>query len=383
MAASAVIASCCSVVDPRNLIKDILGLSSLPSYQTRIENIEAYPWTISNKYYTADVELCYPPRKTLGNEEFADSVQAVVIAFENKQGSFDEVKTWLPFVEAWNPEVRILACHQFQDQGISRHDILLWCIDNEFELVELNTEREEDDDDEEYDICGLKRIISALHAHTWPNLVMKDRPGLGPLDLLSFGGSPLSHRAPLPDNSEEAEEIPACGEKAETETQERANKTDDADPEEVVTSKNKNLEKNKPESNLHDSEQNEHDNDTSEKMEKADCEPMEKVKPDDSSASNVSQGARKKEKQASHTEMIDDLLGDDERRLYEALGSEDPGDTSFEQMFSQFLKMKETAETLPPDEKKAYAEKVTIAFWKAVGGADEEIEGLSSDSDDS
>ena len=27
--------------------------------------------------------------------------------------------------------------------------------------------------DDEYDVDGIKRIIQVLHAHTWPNLVMK------------------------------------------------------------------------------------------------------------------------------------------------------------------------------------------------------------------
>jgi hypothetical protein len=43
--------------------------------------------------------------------------------------------------------------------------------------------------------------------------------------------------------------------------------------------------------------------------------------------------------------------------------------------------MKLRAETLPPDERKQYAERVTLAFWKAIGGDEDETRSLSDDDD--
>jgi len=47
-----------------------------------------------------------------------------------------------------------------------------WCLRNKFELVELQEagDPEFDTDGNKY---GIERIIEALHAHTWPNIVLK------------------------------------------------------------------------------------------------------------------------------------------------------------------------------------------------------------------
>jgi hypothetical protein len=54
---------------------------------------------------------------------------------------------------------------------------LEWCIAHGFELVELSPEEpEEEDEDLEDDFpesLGMKRVIEALKAHLWPNLVLK------------------------------------------------------------------------------------------------------------------------------------------------------------------------------------------------------------------
>lgn len=55
------------------------------------------------------------------------------------------------------------------------------------------------------------------------------------------------------------------------------------------------------------------------------------------------------------------------------------GDSDFERLFSNFEHMKRTAASLPPEHRRDYAEKVAISFWKAIGGPDEELDGLDSD----
>ena len=51
---------------------------------------------------------------------------------------------------------------------------------------------------------------------------------------------------------------------------------------------------------------------------------------------------------------------------------------SFEELFQHMCSMKSQASALEGAERKAFAEKVTMAFWKAIEGDEAEIEGLSS-----
>jgi len=51
---------------------------------------------------------------------------------------------------------------------------------------------------------------------------------------------------------------------------------------------------------------------------------------------------------------------------------------SFEELFQRMCSMKSQANALEGAQRKAYAEKITMAFWQAIEGDEEEIEGLSS-----
>lgn len=50
--------------------------------------------------------------------------------------------------------------------------MLNWCLHNKFELVELD-QTGDSESDTEGNKYGIERIIEALHAHTWPNMVLK------------------------------------------------------------------------------------------------------------------------------------------------------------------------------------------------------------------
>ncbi|ODM91807.1 Alpha- and gamma-adaptin-binding protein p34 [Orchesella cincta] len=54
---------------------------------------------------------------------------------------------------------------------------------------------------------------------------------------------------------------------------------------------------------------------------------------------------------------------------------------TFEGLFQNLNQMKLKAQSLSPDQRRVYAEKMAIAFWKSIGGNDSELEGLSSDED--
>lgn len=66
-------------------LSEIKNTNSLDNGINRVENIWQYDWHIDTKYYTADIQLCSTPDRTIGNEEFAELVQAVIIYFNPNQ----------------------------------------------------------------------------------------------------------------------------------------------------------------------------------------------------------------------------------------------------------------------------------------------------------
>lgn len=67
--------------------------------------------------------------------------------------------------------------------------------------------------------------------------------------------------------------------------------------------------------------------------------------------------------------------------LLEGHNGESGEDANFEDLFAQFATIRDKSANLNPEERKAYAEKVAIAFWKSMGGSDDEIDGLDDLSD--
>ena len=65
----------------------MLGGAALPSATPVLEQIEAYPWHIDTKYYTADIQICTTATRTIGNEEFAENVQGFVLHFDASEVS--------------------------------------------------------------------------------------------------------------------------------------------------------------------------------------------------------------------------------------------------------------------------------------------------------
>jgi len=48
-----------------------------------LDGIKEYPWFIETKYYEAAIRVCSLEKKTIADQEFADSVEAVVIHFDS------------------------------------------------------------------------------------------------------------------------------------------------------------------------------------------------------------------------------------------------------------------------------------------------------------
>nr|KAF6482812.1 alpha and gamma adaptin binding protein [Rousettus aegyptiacus] len=186
----ALITSCSSTFTGDRLVQHILGTEDLIVEATSTDAVRFYPWTIDNKYYSADINLCVVPNKFLITAEIAESVQAFVVYFDSTQKSgLDSVSAWLPLVEGWLPEVMILVCDRVSENGVNRQKAQEWCIKHGFELVELSPEELPEDDDDFPESTGVKRIVQALNANVWSNVVMKNDRNQGFSLLSSLAGA--------------------------------------------------------------------------------------------------------------------------------------------------------------------------------------------------
>ncbi|XP_006831569.1 PREDICTED: alpha- and gamma-adaptin-binding protein p34 isoform X1 [Chrysochloris asiatica] len=310
MAASvpcALVTSCSSTFTGDRLVQHILGTEDLIAEVTSNDAVRFYPWTIDNKYYSADINLCVVPNKFLVTPEVAESVQAFVVYFDSSQKSgLDSVSSWLPLAEAWLPEVMLLVCERVCENGVNRQKAQEWCIKHGFELVELSPEELPEEDDDFPESTGVKRIVQALNANVWSNVVMKNDRNQGFSLLSSLAGA--NHTIGSAESSEQPR-LP---------TEDRA----------------------------------------------------ESLMEHRGSASNTAE--------APVDSIVDPMLDLDIQEL--ASLTTGRGDLeNFERLFSKLKEMKDKAATLPHEQRKLHAEKVAKAFWMAIGGDRDEIEGLSSD----
>ncbi|KAG1944930.1 alpha- and gamma-adaptin-binding protein p34 [Pimephales promelas] len=172
---SILVTSCDSSFKEEELIRQILGSESLPQATKIEERVSWFPWTINNKYYTAEVNLCVVSSKFDMNAEVARSMQAFIVYFDSKtKDALNNVNSWLSVVEELAPEVLILVCDHVCDSGVSRQEAQQWCLAHAFELVELNPEDLPDEDDDFPESTGIKRILQALNANVWSSVEMKD-----------------------------------------------------------------------------------------------------------------------------------------------------------------------------------------------------------------
>ncbi|KAM9312672.1 alpha- and gamma-adaptin-binding protein p34 [Gastrophryne carolinensis] len=101
---------------------------------------------------------------------------------------------------------------------------------------------------------------------------------------------------------------------------------------------------------------------------------------------SVSSGVAAEDQGRNHCDsqinnLVDPMLDLDIRELASLTSGE--GDLeNFGRLFSKLQEMKDKAATLPHEQRKLHAEKVAKAFWMAIGGDQDEIEGISSEDDD-
>ncbi|KAA0714986.1 Alpha- and gamma-adaptin-binding protein p34 [Triplophysa tibetana] len=301
------VTSCDSSFKEEELIRQILGLESLPQSNKIVDGVAWHPWTINNKYYTANVSLCVVPNTFTMNAEVAGSMQAFIVYFNSKtKDGLSNVNPWLAVVEELAPEVLILVCDHVCDHvcdsGISRQEAQQWCLSHAFELVELNPQDVPDEDDDFPESTGVKRILQALNANVWSSVEMKDEHSQG-FGLMS---SLVASRHNNPRPSQETQSSPS-------------NSTDES-----------------------------------------------------------SEDQRAEDNQSNTGEVVVDPMIDIDIQELANLTAGDADVENFERLFTKLKEMKDKASSLPHEQRKVHAEKVAKAFWMAIGGDQDEIDGLSS-----
>ncbi|XP_016406017.1 alpha- and gamma-adaptin-binding protein p34-like [Sinocyclocheilus rhinocerous] len=299
------VTSCDSRFKEEELIRQILGSESLPQATKIEERVSWYPWTINNKYYTANVSLCVVSSPFDMNTEVARSMQAFIVYFDSKtKNGLNSVNSWLSVVEDLAPEVLILVCDHACDSGVSKQEAQQWCLAHAFELVELNPQDLPDEDDDFPESTGVKRIVQALNANVWSSVEMKDEHSQGFGLMSSLVAS--HHNNPRPSQETLSSHSPS-------------NSTDEG---------------------------------------------------------TESQRAENNQNNAVDT-AVDPMIDIDIQELAN-LTAGDADVENFERLFTKLKEMKDKASSLPHDQRKVHAEKVAKAFWMAIGGDQDEIDGLSS-----
>ena len=262
--------SCCLNAEREDLLKGLTnfnceGLDGDSNGNNDDVHFSEYDWSISNKYYSADLSLILAkyPKPSTEIKEITNEVEGVIISFELKNDlSFTRASEWGRLFQENDIEIKILMAVETEEldgleAAVERAND--WCLKNSFEFVESFHIDTEDEDFPEK--SGFERVREVLDAHLWPNMVRKPKESTNQKDM--------------------------------------------------------------------------------KKHQEDGCSAIKDVESDDA------------------------IYNGNEEQL-----------ESFEELFGQMHEMKLHAQSLPDDQRKEYAEKVTLAFWRAMGFDEEEISGL-------
>ncbi|KAL1505605.1 hypothetical protein ABEB36_005133 [Hypothenemus hampei] len=139
-------------------------------------------WTIDTKYYTASVNLLGIDETYQRHDVFNNKVEALLIHMDaNKCSGLEDLQKWEQLEADCDPEIKLLLSNYCNDQTkITKNDAIMWCLKRGYEFIELypSDEQNIEESTEENIILekfGVDRIIEALQAHPWANLVMKNK----------------------------------------------------------------------------------------------------------------------------------------------------------------------------------------------------------------
>lgn len=161
---------------PKSLIKLISGNNEDDVEESHTSTSKK--WEIDTKYYKAEVNLIGITEDYTRTEEFNENVEALIIHMDsNKSTGLDDLKKWESLEHDCNPEVKLLVSNYFTaETKITLNRATEWCIKRGYELIELYPSEVPINNSDQILVekTGLERIIEALQAHVWPNLIMKD-----------------------------------------------------------------------------------------------------------------------------------------------------------------------------------------------------------------
>ncbi|RZC39973.1 Adaptin binding domain containing protein [Asbolus verrucosus] len=169
-----------SSIKPKSLIKLITKCTDVKD-DAADENKVSHVWTIDTKYYTAEVDIIGISEHYQRGQEFNETVEALIIHMDtNKETGLEDLSKWSVLEEDCAPEVKLLiANYCTNDTKITKSTATEWCLKHGFELIELYPAQQTTDQDIIEEKIGVDRVVEALQAHTWSNLVMKNEKKSG------------------------------------------------------------------------------------------------------------------------------------------------------------------------------------------------------------
>lgn len=164
-----------SSTKPKSLIRLITGNNTDDELEEN--DCISKKWKIDTKYYNAEVNFIGITETYTRTEEFNDNVEALIIHMDsNKSTGLEDLKKWDSLENDCNPEVKLLVSNYFAvESKITQNKATEWCLKRGYELIELYPNKTTSEKTEEIiaEKTGVDRIVEALQAHVWPNLIMK------------------------------------------------------------------------------------------------------------------------------------------------------------------------------------------------------------------
>ncbi|BDA46154.1 probable alpha- and gamma-adaptin-binding protein p34 [Coccomyxa sp. Obi] len=159
-------------------------------------------WRIDTKYYTAHarIEFIKCTSDTIQNSTCPDCEALILLVDAQREETYRDVKEWLAH-QAISPEVTLFVSNKSEllrsaDGSVQRQswheEAQDWCCQQLFEYIEVSAADEAADQSLllDGDPQGVKRVLEALEAHTWPGLQLKATQ-----DGASSNGGPHVHAA--------------------------------------------------------------------------------------------------------------------------------------------------------------------------------------------
>ncbi|KAF7273970.1 alpha- and gamma-adaptin-binding protein p34-like [Rhynchophorus ferrugineus] len=159
--------------------KSIIRLITKVNPEEQSDGTVIQPWHIDTKYYTATVNIIGLNELYERDEAFYNQVEALIIHLDtNKASGLDDLKQWELLENECEPEIKLLISNYCNNETkVTKSEAMSWCLKRGYEFVELYPSDQNIQNTEEDLIpekFGVNRVIEALQAHTWSNLVMKN-----------------------------------------------------------------------------------------------------------------------------------------------------------------------------------------------------------------